>query len=351
MIDAADEAIVRGVLSLYDLGEVLQVLHHSGTAARTWRVRTRSGWHLLRTRGIRTSSDQAVAFDHGLRRHLVACGLPTAAPVPARDGATYARMADRVYEVYPFIQGLPYAEAPAAALVAAAESLARFHDAASGYACARSAPPVAQYATLGLAQCSTRMEDPALLRQVYEGLFSLPGCASWPRGVAACRQWLDLLDARLGEAAWRSLPHALTHGDYTPANLLFDEAGRVAGIFDLDWARWASRVRDVADGMYFFAAVRGSPLRPGDIWSLTETAEFDAARCAAWVAAYGRRGELSAEEIASIPFAFAARWLSIRAEGMAKVPQEHRLRFCLREIEAPLAWLEAHWTGVESRLA
>jgi Ser/Thr protein kinase RdoA (MazF antagonist) len=302
----------------------------------------------VRTRGPRTSSDAAVAFDHGLRRHLVAAGVPTTAPVPARDGVTAVRLDGRVHEVFPFVAGLPFDDGRPQALANAARALARFHAVASSYPMARSAPPLAQYATLGIPDASDRMEDPALLARVYGPILACRQAQAFGDAVVVTRRWLDRLGAEFGRAAHDQLPAALTHGDYTRANLLFDRQDRVVGIFDFDWA---PRVRDLGDGLYFLSAVRRSPLRPDDIWSLTEMADFQVDRCVAWLRAYVEVSPLLAIELAAVPLAFAARWLSIRAEGMAKVPEQDRLRFCLGPIAEPLQWIESFWPQVAARCA
>jgi Ser/Thr protein kinase RdoA (MazF antagonist) len=302
-----------------------------------------------------TSSDALIEFDHGLRRHLLAAGIPTAAPVPARDGGTATRVEGSAFEVYPFVPGRALPRAGDAALAGAARALAAMHRASAGYPAARSLPPVAQYSTLGVPESSDRMEDPALLTRIYDGLAARPEAAAFTPDVAVCLRWLVRLVQEFDRAAYDRLPHTVTHGDFTLANLLFSEHGEVAGIFDFDWARWAPRVRDLADGMFFIAGERRVPLRPGDIWSLTEAVELRVERCAAWLryyqAGYHDGAGLTPDEIVAVPLALAARWLSVRAEGTAKVPAAEQVRFCFREAAVPLRWLEQRWPAVAAALA
>ncbi len=346
MSGEANGEVIQHILRAYDLGELRNVRQHGGTAGKTWRLETSSGAWLVRARGVRTSSAEALSFDHGLRRHLVKHGIPTAAPVLARDGQSFLRLAGKTYEVYTFVTGRPVRRAPTKVLAHAAQALARFHQVAARYDQARRAPPLAQYATIGIDEASDRMEDPQLLNLVYERLAAKPETCDFEDAIQVCRRWLERLCTRFDRPTYDALPHTLTHGDYTLANLLFDDEGRVVGIFDLDWARWAPRIRDLADGMYFIGALRQTPLRPGDIWSLTEAAQFKLGRCLTWLRAYQEVAPLSPAEIEAMPLAFAARWLSVRVEGMAKVVPEERLRFCFREITGPLQWLEEHWTEV-----
>ena len=149
-------------------------------------------------------------------------------------------------------------------------------------------------------------------------------------------------------AAFEALTGWVIHGDYTPANLLFTEAG--VYIFDLDWALPGARCRDVADGLYFFGT-RPRRIDGSSIWSLTDAAAFDTERCLVFLRAYQTVAPLEAGELAAMPHAFAGRWFSIRLEGMAKVPESRRLDFFSRDVTAPVAWLDESWDSLVSAMA
>lgn len=349
MITCADHELIASALPAYDLGPLQGCRHHAGTAARTWRLTTASGDYLLRTRGSRTAAAELVAYDHALRRHLLAAGIPTAAPLPTRDGRSHVRVDDKVLELYVIVPGAALPAAGLAEIAAAARALAAFHAAAASFPLAASLPPVAQYRTLGLEQTSLRMEDPVLLSRLYAGLVATPGAASYASSLALAEAWLDRLCRCFDDAVYARLPHTVTHGDFTLANLLFLD-GRVSGVFDFDWARWAPRLRDLADGMFFIAGQRRTPLVAADIWSLTEAAELSVPRCAHWLRHYAEHAPLTLDELACLPLALAARWLSVRVEGMAKVPQPDRLRFALGNLAEPLEWLDRHWPEVLAAL-
>ena len=67
----------NSVLALYDIGAIREMGDGGGTANKTWKVKTSSGDYFLRLRGVRTSSEARLRFDHGLRDLLVTCGVPT----------------------------------------------------------------------------------------------------------------------------------------------------------------------------------------------------------------------------------------------------------------------------------
>lgn len=345
MISGADAELIHRALQAYDLGPLRQAFHHAGTAAKTWRLETASGEYLLRTRGSRTSSAELIDYDHALRRHLLAAGIPTAAPLPARAGGTYTRVADKALEVYRIVPGAALPAAGLAEIAAASRALAAYHAAAARFPLADALPPVAQYRTLGLEQTSWRMEDPALLRRIYADLATRPGAAVHAAALTLADAWLERLLRDFGDTVYAGLPHTVTHGDFTLANLLFRE-GQVSGVFDFDWARKAPRLRDLADGMFFIAGQRRTPLVAADIWSLTEAADLSVERCAHWLRSYDACALLSPAELTCLPLALAARWLSVRVEGTAKVPESERLRFALGNLAAPLEWLGRFWPEV-----
>lgn len=344
-----DQDLIQRAWAAYDLGALRAAVHHSGTAAKTWRVTADSGAYLLRTRGSRTSAAELVACDHALRRHLLAAAIPTAAPLAAKDGRTWVRIGDRVLEVYAIVPGNTLAEAGPRQVSAAARLLAAFHGASADFVPARNLPPVAQYRTLGIEETSMRMESPALLSRIYQRLAATSGSSDFSAALAVAGRWLRRLEDDFDDRRYAALPHTVTHGDFTLANILFLD-GRVSGVFDFDWARWAPRIRDVADGLFFVSGRRRTPLVASDIWSLTEAAELSLTRALDWLRSYSAVVRLDEHEVASLPLALAARWLSVRVEGMAKVPETERLRFALGNLHAPLDWLDAHWPEVVSAL-
>ncbi|NLG29085.1 MAG: phosphotransferase [Chloroflexi bacterium] len=332
----ADEA-----LACYSVGAVTELWAAGGTAGRTWRVTTGDGVWLLRLRGARTSAPARLAFDHGLRAHLVAHDVPTVEAVRTRSGARWCELDGRVFELYPYVEGRPYDATVPGAIEAAGEALARFHLAAVDYAGAQSwSEPIGQYTALGYSnEQSDRLDDPRLLVLQLRALATLADQAGEGALLGRCTARAErLLGSYAGESHQR-LARWVIHGDYTPANVTCSALGGVAGIFDLDWAMPGTRCRDLADGAHFFGNWRG-PADGGDIWALTAARAWDEAAARRFVRAYASVAPLGADELRTIPPAFSARWLSIRLEGMAKVAPDQRWRFFARDVELPLAWLD-----------
>lgn len=339
------------VLDEYDLGAVHNVTGAGGTAGKTWKVTASSGDYFLRLRGVRTSTETRLRYDHGLREHLIARGVPTAAAVQTKTGGRWVHLSGRVYDLYPFVVGRPFRSDSEREIANAAKALAEFHRSAADYK-----PPsiqketIAQYTTLGFSdEVSNRMDDPRL--QIINMLKVRDLAASdSDRGlVDRCIARVKRSMAAYAGSEYANLSGWVIHGDYTPANLLFSKDGNVVGIFDFDWALPGARCRDVADGLYFFATC-SREIDPANIWSLTDAAEFDLDRCVIFLKAYQSIAPLASHEIEAIPWAFAGRWFSIRLEGMAKVRKDERFRFFSRQAEKPLLWLDTNWRSLRSQI-
>ncbi len=332
----------------YDIGVIHKADAAGGTAGRTWKITASSGSYFLRLRGIRTSTEARLKFDHGLREHLIARGVPTASAIQTKNGGRWMRLSEGVYELYPFVIGRPFCPDNEREVANAARSLAEFHRAAADYRPSSiQKEAIAQYTTLGFSkEVSDRMDDPRLQVINMLKVRELTVSDEDRRLVDRCIARVERSMQTYTGTAYNRLAGWVIHGDYTPANLLFSEDGVVVGIFDFDWAMPGVRCRDVADGLYFFAT-KPRKIDASDIWSLTDAADFDPDRCAVFLNAYQSIAPLAAHEIEAIPRAFAGRWFSIRLEGMAKVHEDDRFRFFSREIEKPFLWLDTNWMHLQ----
>jgi Ser/Thr protein kinase RdoA (MazF antagonist) len=333
------------VLSHYRIGDIAEIAPAGGTAGKCWHVRAGGGRYFLRRRGPRTSAPEALAFDHGLRRHLVACDVPAAAPLVAASGETWVPLDGGVYELYLFVEGRAF-RGGEAELAETARALARFHQAAATYpGRGRFSPVSKQFAVAAPEVGGTeRVDAPALVAAALARMAETDPAFAPARAAAAA------LARECTDEAYRSLPRYLIHGDYHPGNLLYTDDGRIAGIFDLDWACEQTRCRDLADLLYFFAGRRARPLDASRIESLTEAVALDLDRARLLLRTYHQALPLTPEELRAVPPAIRARWLAMRLEGSAKVPPERRAWFVTRDIEVPLRWLEEHGEALTASL-
>ncbi|MCJ7796596.1 MAG: phosphotransferase, partial [Thermoleophilia bacterium] len=239
------------ILASYEIGEVYEIHVAGGTAGKCWRVNASTACYFLRCRGTRTSSREAMQFDHGLRRHLLAEGIPTAAPIAAASGDTWVLADGRAFDLYPFVEGHSFGRSRTE-LIDAAQVLARLHRVAADYSARGSYNPIpTQFANAAPeVSGSERMDDPEVMLAAFEHL------ARHDPALACAVEHARRLSQAYDASVYRALPRWLIHGDYHPGNLLYSSSGRVAGVFDFDWACEHTRSRDLADGVYYFAGQR-----------------------------------------------------------------------------------------------
>jgi Ser/Thr protein kinase RdoA (MazF antagonist) len=326
----------HAVLTGYDIGEVQDVDVAGGTAGKCWTVTSTTGRYFLRCRGPRTSSRQAVEFDHGFRRHLLARGVPTAAPIATGSGETWVLTDGRAFELYRFVEGRSFSGSREE-LVETARALAHFHQAAAEYPARGSFNPIPAQFAIAAPEVggSERMDDPELMAAAFERLARDEPALDY--AVEQARR----LSREYSGSLYGALPRWLIHGDYHPGNLLYSDSGKLAGIFDLDWACEHTRSRDLADGVYYLAG-RRDEFDGSSIESMTEGVQPDMDDALLFVRTYSEIAPLAPEEVRAIPLALRARWLAERLEGSAKVAPERRVWFITRDLERPLEWLDAH---------
>ncbi len=196
---------------------------------------------------------------------------------------------DGVYEAYPWVPGQSLQPAVAAAArVPAAEALARFHELAAGYdgVCETMVPQFGHYPRP--IPAAARFDWPIAFVAALEHLQPLAQNNAERAALVRARSWVAWLYGQYSASRWGRLPKGVIHGDYNACNLLFDEVGQVAGVFDFDWAWRESRVRDVGEGLFFFGAARDEATDGSDIWSLTACPRFDEAGLLEFLRAYHR---------------------------------------------------------------
>ncbi len=396
------------LLRHWNVGEFVFLREAAGTASPAVIVATRRGQYFLKQRSPRYSDRARLSYDHSLMRHLARAGLPVIPALRTHEGSRWVVEEGRVYEVYPWVEGRPFDPESRADLVAAADLLARFHQATAGFT------PAGKKDLPRLFHPADRLPEIAEARALLEEGIR-PGALS----VSEARKVLDYLEhtahevlQRLPDERYWALPQTIIHGDYHPANVKYEEASpegpaegqaepglkparrptpgcpvagpahrallgdgpvsraatasrgagpappgetsnpgglaeeevasgsAIAGLFDFDWACRQARVKDLADGILFFACPRERPLA-GDLAALTQAPRYDAERVRLFLETYQARLPLSEEERACLPDLLRERWLYVRLDAMhRKVQREEKLRFLLPQVTEPLKWME-----------
>ena len=153
------------------------------------------------------------------------------------------------------------------------------------------------------------------------------------------------LEPLLSDAIVSELPSAITHGDYTPANVLF-HGDKVGGIFDFDWVSRQPRLLDLAEALIFFAGRRTTPIDPDSIWSLVQTWQPDKETASAFLRSYQSVWPLGESECSALPLLMRECWLGVRIRAMRKVPHADRLRILTEGAFVPLEWIEGQGQAI-----
>lgn len=319
---------IEQILSHYDVGQITNVcLPGGGTANLNTIVETDAGRFFLRRRNPKYCTDDQLLFDHDLMQHLARKAIPGPQPCRAKDGKTWLRIEEDTFELHRHIEGTVHDRNNREQIRSAARELALFHLAVLDFETEAS-------------KAWPRYDSPLLIRG---------GLAKLQKGLSPehkddlqfVKRQAHILTTHLPDKRYDALPKYVIHGDYHPANMLF-RGDAVAGIFDLDWASRQPRVRDLADGVIFYAAERATDVDGADIVSLTHAVTYNRERIHLFLGTYHETLHIKEEEMAVLPQFLRARWLHCRAAGMSKLPVEQRESYFFQDLRGPIGWIEEH---------
>ncbi len=326
MVLPIDGSSATAVLASYGIDGEFSLVPGSGTANANARIATEDGAFFLRRRNPRYSAVELLFYDHGLRAHLDAKGVPTPPALPTLDGVRWRVYCGDVYELFRFVDGdVPQILDPSH-LTAAGAGLSRFHSAASDYRANGKDWP--------------RYRDPADIRAGLERMRSELVPLLGHEGVQYLENKLVALEIDFPDGRYQALPRCVVHGDWHPGNILYRGA-EVCGIFDLDWASRQPRLLDLVDGLFLFAGLRENPLDAGDIRSLTSTWLPSVERWHAFVSGYESVSKLDADEWEWLIPLVEARWLTCRFLGSSKLPADERASYVATGLLEPLIALDS----------
>jgi len=223
---------VREILGAFE-GPGAYVSHAAvaaGTINTNVRVETAGGTVFLRINEGKTRDD--VAREAAIVAHAAARGVPTPAPLKARDGAAFASWNGELASLFPWVPGrtLTRADVTPAHGALVGRALAALHLASEGYADHRAG----------------RYEPDEIQRRAER--VAAAGRAELVGPVAVLRLALDgLATERAAE-----LPLGVIHGDLFIDNVLFDDATgasagpRLAALLDFEQASWGRLAYDLA---------------------------------------------------------------------------------------------------------
>lgn len=247
------------VCSHYDLGEIRTVRKLPGGSRSSPKVLLVGGRNafLLKRRAPGPASEPSlVALTHEIILHLEQRGIPAPRLVGTRDdNNSMLQLLDpsghsRVYEVYRYVRGRPYARTPADAV-------------AAGALLARVQKELAAFTTQWPIPSGTFHARPEVAPSL-ESLARRYGELSQVCESLAARYTFASHKAR--EAGVDGLRRQLVHSDWHPGNLVYKKpdptmpaVSHIAAILDFDSARQAPALFDAANGAMQCSIGKHSP--------------------------------------------------------------------------------------------
>jgi len=313
------------ILKHYDLPENTVVSHIGGTAAPNVLIKTPHTDYVLRRRPPGMCRREHIEFDHNLRTYLADMGFVCPPLVKNADGETWTVIEHEVYEMSIKLPGRPAPMPDETQLYQAGTTLARFHSLTHGF----QHPGKNDF---------VREDHISVLQPLLDRLFHLKSASDEKKQLQKIQRKLDKLSDQLDGGVYHSLERSIIHGDFHPGNVLYDQA-HVSALLDYDYAAPGAVLRDVVDGIMFFAATRPNSFDPDDIWSLTQPWQPDANRSRIFLHGYASVRSLPQDWTAAVPL-MMSRWLQAKLRGSRKVADHHKIEFVLKGIWHPLSWLE-----------
>jgi len=247
---------------------------------------------LLKRRASGKDSPDRVATSHRIVSMLRADGFPVAPLLNNRvDGGTALVHEGHTYELFEYISGRRF-HGTAGQLIETGAILARYHRILS------SSGPQLNLPTGGV-------HESAQVKNLFRKLVASDlGCgnealrASLQRALARLGTVYHTAATRVNQLGYNRWPLVVTHCDWHPGNLLFDN-GRILAVLDHDSPRLQPRVADIACGMLQFS------IRTSSGGTFDPSIDLAAARHL--LVGYDSTSVVSVAEIKAIP------WLMIEA--------------------------------------
>lgn len=290
-------------------------------------VRTGAGTFVWKTY-LANRDPAAIRYEHRLLTWLAQQPLSFATPaaIPTRTGDTLCLTPDGTHwqALFTYLPGRPIDRNDPALIESFGAALAELHEALRGYPM-DPAPHIAEYAALH--QIHPAVPDPYALTSRDIGIPQLAV------SDAVLARWHALLDATHAFIAgrYRALPRQAIHGDLGPSNA-FADGGRIAAIFDFEFAMPDARAIDVASGLTHVMR----------IWERDDATALAMAH--RFVRGYSRHGDLTTTEIAALPHLMLLRevvgtiwWVGRNRDGR---PQRSTER--IADMEGLAGWLHQH---------
>lgn len=282
---------------------------------------------------------------HAFMRHLHREGLPVPLLRARPDGSTWAVVADEIYELQEWREGVRYhatADDAPRRVEAAGACLGALHQASAVFE--------------GGPACWPEGRSPEAVAAAYLDLLRQAAARDdiSPAVAAAATRIADGTAERVALASQALAvvpgpPELHLHGDFQPRNLAFvaDGSDMVSAIFDFDAMHWGRRVNEVAYALLAFAGLRDEEAGPPE--PLVADG-LDVVRAHAFLRAYGQVAPAAEDDAPLLADAVALLFPVVVVNGVAEdlvfaddyggPPPED-------EILPRLHWADAFWLWID----
>lgn len=289
--------------------------------------------YVIRERSPKYSSGEQILFEEEYLHHVCSKGIPVPVPLKGMNGECWCLYNEKVFQVYPFIDGSEFDCDNDTYVEEGGRFLGRLHSAVIDFA-----PKIRRNLP--------RYDDPAVI------LCEIKKAAGNDKTTIVMnpedrdvlnyvlKQSTDL-QKNFNDEIYHNLPRLYIHGDYHPANVKYMN-GTICGLFDFDWVSFQPRLRDVVDGVIYFASRRIRNIAGNDIFSLATGYHLDFERSLKFLKAYCENVSmpLTRDEIKHIPSFMKARLIHSRVQALPKIPKEMAVKMLTEGMKDVLSWID-----------
>ncbi|MNI15793.1 Homoserine kinase [compost metagenome] len=306
-------------------------LIRGGTANLNYLVQSSEDKFILRIRNKKYSADPWITYEEEYLNYLKEQGIPVPTILANKKGELHTVIEDQVYQLTSFMEGSACNSGDRKQIAGSGRFLAKLHNTLADFV------PTAD-------KRLPRYDDPSVMLTQLEAYMEKnkqqSHNAEWEQLIWIKSQLNEIVQ-HIPDSYYNALSKVVIHGDYHPANVAYREA-EICALFDFDWISLQPRVRDVVDGIIYFAGVRQGGIDGNDIFSLTRSCSFEWGRIRDFVIGYNQTGQqpLQPDEVYSIPYLMSARLINSRIQALAKISVDRHLEMLTAGLISPLLWIE-----------
>ena len=312
----------------YNLSSILNIeVLKSGTANKNIKIVTKNGTYLLRKKNHKYSDIGQVLFDHSIIVELYRNKLPVPLLLNNIFGSSYTIVNDKVYELFSFIEGSEYKQDNVEQLKNSGEILMKMHKV------------LVDFIPKGI-KLRPRYDSPDKIRIFLDSLNKIDLSAEQTHILGKLKDESVEISREYVKDHFNNLKCGIIHGDYHPDNVQYD-GNQVCGIFDFDWTGFQPLIRDIADGILFFAGEK-TDIERKDIIGLTQSRILKETRIKYFLESYAKQTLYLTElDVKMLPYAIKTRWLCCRIDGTTKVMENDKISFFFNDIWPTIKWINS----------